>query len=82
LDRCPLRTLQLARAEVVEEMDRYVDRYYPAYQDGHLLVAGGIADQPARYLDWMEQIARVDQAAKDKYHELTAEQRPSTDEGA
>jgi hypothetical protein len=54
LAECPLRTLLRAREETPDlsaELDRYVDTYYPAYRDGHLLVKGGISDQPARYLD-------------------------------
>lgn len=48
-----MRTIQLAhesRAPIAAELHRYTTTYYPAYQDGHLLVRGGIGDQPARYL--------------------------------
>jgi hypothetical protein len=53
LERCPVRTIQLAEQErpaLGAELERYIRTYYPAYEDGHLLVSGGIGDQPARYL--------------------------------
>jgi|SRR4051812_24990356 hypothetical protein len=71
LARCPVRTLQLAREENsqhVREADRYVDRYYPAYEDKHLLVAGGIADQPARYVEVIQLVRRIDRETEAKYH--------------
>jgi hypothetical protein len=45
---------------VAAELDRYVDLYYPAYQEGHLLVAGGISEQPARYLELIRAIADIE----------------------
>lgn len=54
LERCPVRTLQLAREAdpaIAREVDRYADDYYPNYKAGiPRLIKGGIADQPARYL--------------------------------
>jgi hypothetical protein len=54
LDRCPKRTILLAARSEVMEMRRYVDTYLPAYTDGFLLVPGGIADQPARYVELVQ----------------------------
>lgn len=70
LDRCPVRSLQLADAAVVGEVDRYVDIYYPAYEDKHLLVAGGLADQPARYVDLIQLVRRIDRETESKFHEI------------
>lgn len=56
LTECPLRTILRAREaspDLIAEYDRYLNVYYPLYQDGHLLVEGGVAAQPARYLDFM-----------------------------
>lgn len=53
---CPLRTVIRAREtspEVAEQVARDIDVYFPAYRDGHLLTGGGIADQPARYVESM-----------------------------
>jgi hypothetical protein len=63
LERCPVRTIQLAREQrdpIVEEVDRHADVYYPAYRDGFLLVRGGLSDQPARYLELIGAIREVE----------------------
>jgi hypothetical protein len=63
LERCPIRTLQLEHAKhprIAREIERYDDTYYPMYVAGHLLVNGGISDQPARYLAIIGEIAAVD----------------------
>lgn len=74
LDRCPMRTTQLIREtdpDVVDELDRYREIYFPAYEDGHLLVAGGIGDQPARYLDIVGRIRSIEKQITARYLELT-----------
>lgn len=74
LARCPVRELLDARERIPElhdEVVRYVQLYLPAYQDGHLLVAGGIADQPARYLSMIQELLRLSARADEKYLELT-----------
>lgn len=76
LDRCPVRTLQLAReagSAELREVDRYVDVYFPAYEDKHLLVAGGIADQPARYVELIQLVRSIDRETEAKYRAITAE---------
>jgi hypothetical protein len=73
LERCPLRTLQLAPRTLDAELFRYTELYYPAYQDKHLLVEGGIADQPARYLELVQLTARYERLAQAKYDSLTAD---------
>jgi hypothetical protein len=42
--------------QLVAEIHRHVNEYYPFYEDGHLLSAGGISDQPARYIAYMLEI--------------------------
>lgn len=47
-----------------------MEEYHPHYARGHLLVAGGLMEQPARYLAFMAEIgamkARVDQRFEDE----------------
>lgn len=76
LARCPIRELLLARdrdPELMGELERYTDTYYPAYRDGFLLVAGGVADQPARYLAVNRVIADLNVTADEKYLEISKE---------
>lgn len=68
-----MRTLQLAPRAIAAELERYVDVYYPAYRDGHLLVSGGWAEQPARYVALIQQIQRLERQAQAKHDEVTAE---------
>lgn len=75
LARCPVRDLLEAPEHLTNEVARYVGTYYPAYRDGHLLVAGGIADQPARYLNMVRLIASLEAQAELKYDELTKEEK-------
>jgi hypothetical protein len=70
LERCPLRSLQLADPELVAEINRHVNEYFPFYEDGHLPVAGGISDQPARTIAYMLEIKRDQQLVELKYAEL------------
>jgi hypothetical protein len=74
LTLCPRRLMLLAPPGVVDEMLRYVNSYYPAYQDGHLLVAGGLADQPARYVSLVQLTRRYDAQVQEKFDELTREE--------
>ena len=62
--------------DLVAELDRYLAAYVPAYEGGHLLVAGGISDQPARYLAMTHQIMALGQRSDAKYRELTKEEKP------
>lgn len=74
LRRCPVRDILEARErdqQLAEEFDRYTTHYYPAYQDGHLLVAGGIADQPARYLALIGALRDASERVAEKHLELT-----------
>jgi hypothetical protein len=68
-----MRTLQLARVSdpaLTAEVERYVDLYYPSYKDGHLLTRGGIADQPARYLELIRLIRGMEDDVEAKWDEL------------
>jgi hypothetical protein len=71
LERCPLRTLQLADPLLVAEINRHVNEYFPFYEDGHLLVAGGISDQPARSIAYMLEIRRVWSIVDTRHAEFT-----------
>lgn len=80
LAECPLRTLLRAREaspQLVAEFERYDDVLFPAYEEGHLLVHGGIADQPARYLE-MIRLFRNTQARVDvEYEKATRPKDPA-----
>jgi hypothetical protein len=72
LAECPLRTI-LRRHEEHPRLAREVDthlRYYSAYDRGVLLVAGGISNQPARYVDLMDRIDQQKAATEAKHLEL------------
>ena len=73
LTECPLRTLLRASAAERDELDRHVTTYYPAYRDGHLLVEGGVADQPARYLAIVRQLRESEETQERKYLETIQE---------
>lgn len=77
LKRCPVRDLLEARVAdppLANEFDRYVEVYFPAYKDGHLLVAGGIADQPARYNTMIQLMRATAEKLEVRHLELTKEQ--------
>lgn len=84
LERCPLRTLQLADEaggagrSLAREVERHADVYFPAYRNGHLLVAGGVADQPARYLELMGMIGAMESRVQEKYAEIRAATPPGS----
>lgn len=63
LTECPMRTMLRARESdprLVREVERMRLEYFPLYQDGHLLVEGGVAHQPAKYLDYMRALSVMD----------------------
>jgi hypothetical protein len=73
LTRCPLRAIQIARETdpgLSADVDRHIDVLYPAYQDGHLLVAGGIADQPAHYVGMMGIIRDIETIAVSEFRRI------------
>jgi hypothetical protein len=55
LERCPVRTLQLANPHLVSEIETHRTELWPLWEKGLLLSAGGIADQSARYMDLMRE---------------------------
>ncbi len=73
LTRCPIRQLQLAPPELQAELDRD-RRTLPLYQAGHLLIAGGISDQPARWLETMQEMAELEEQAQATYLKIKAEE--------
>ena len=80
LERCPVRTLLLA-AEATpalsQEVDRYVETYYPAYRDGFLLRPGGVAAQPARYLELVSLVRGTKLRVDEKAAEIARERESS-----
>ena len=71
-----MRTLQLAAAErpaLAREAERYADVYFPAYRDKHLLVAGGLSDQPARYLAIIGIVRDMDARTQQRLLEIQQE---------
>jgi hypothetical protein len=83
LAECPLRTI-LRMQETDPHLSREVDthlRYYGAYDRGVLLVAGGISDQPARYVELMALIDQQKNETEAKHLELlkaNADETPGT----
>lgn len=47
-----------------------MNEYYPFYEDGHLLVAGGISDQPARTVAYMLEIRRLKNKVDERFLEI------------
>ena len=64
---CPLKQLQTAPPELRAEVLRWKNVHYPLYIKGHLLVDGGIAAQPAR---WIEAMLYLEDLAKQQDHKL------------
>jgi hypothetical protein len=77
LSECPLRTILRAHeAPATAALSREVDarlEHYPEYERGVLFRAGGIADQPARYLELMRRIDSMKNATEAKYLKLLEE---------
>jgi hypothetical protein len=66
--------MQLAEVSdpaLTAELHRYTTDYYPAYEDGHLLEAGGWSDQPARYATLIRALKHWDERVSAKYVEIT-----------
>lgn len=72
LERCPLRDLLEANSESLSEFNVARLELYPMFRRGFLYFSGGVADQPARYIAWMNEIEEARLRAQEKYDELTA----------
>jgi hypothetical protein len=77
IEICPLRAIQLAAPSLREELWRMEQQWFPLYEKSNMLVAGGIEDQPARWLDWMQAIERMNNLSELRYLELTSPERDS-----
>jgi len=64
---CPLRMLQLAPKDLAQEVLRWKGVHFPMYMKGHLLIAGGIAEQPAR---WLEAMLFLEDLQRQQDHKL------------
>ena len=64
LRECPIRTMLRTR-EADPRLSREIERmrleYFPLFRQGHLLAAGGVAAQPARYLEYMRELSAADE---------------------
>lgn len=69
LARCPLRDMLEAPAAMLDELTRHRDVLLPHYKAGHLLARGGIAEQPARYLDFMTELMAIERTSQALFHE-------------
>lgn len=71
LTRCPIRQLQLVEDPALQaEIIRWRDLYFPLYKKGHLLVAGGVSDQPARYLEAMQYLECLEAKIDKRYMQI------------
>lgn len=73
LDRCPVRTLQLADPQLVGEIETHRREIWPLWERGLLLSAGGIEDQSARYLDMMREFDHAQVMVDLKAKQVTGE---------
>jgi hypothetical protein len=73
LDRCPVRTLQLANPQLSDELDTARRELWPLWERGLLLASGGIEDQSARYLDLMREFDHTQRLVDLKAKELSGE---------
>jgi hypothetical protein len=63
---------------LVAEVNEHVRVYFPAFEHGALLVAGGLADQPARYLELMARIGQTKALTEAKHAEILEANRKPT----
>jgi hypothetical protein len=71
LARCPMRDLLDADEDLLAELGVNESELYPLFRRGFLYSAGGVADQPARYISWMREIDDARDLAQAKYIEIT-----------
>jgi hypothetical protein len=65
--------MQLAPRALTEEINRYVDSLYPAYESGFLLVGGGIAEQPNRYVELVQLVGRTERKVQEQFDALNGD---------
>ena len=70
LPLCPLRQLQLADPDLREEVLRWKGVHFPLFLKGHLLVSGGISEQPSRWLDAMLFLEQLEHQQEAKLIEI------------
>lgn len=57
-------------------MVRWRDAYFAEYHKGHLLVAGGISDQPARWLEAMQYLDQLMSRSEQRFTAIKYADRP------
>lgn len=77
LVRCPIRDVIEASPELRAEFERYRLVYYPNYKKGHLLVSGGIAEQPNRWMEGMTHLTQLEHRQEVRWHEIR--DKPASD---
>jgi hypothetical protein len=77
LERCPVRTLQLATPHLVDEIEALRTEIWPLWEKGLLLSAGGIEDQSARYLDYMREFDLTQRMVEAKAKEIASSEADS-----
>ena len=70
---CPIRALQIAPQELQAEVIRMRMELFPLFEKGLLLVKGGVADQPARYVEYMRTIEDLNGQVKAKLNQSAEE---------
>jgi hypothetical protein len=73
LARCPVRDILDTPADVRDELNEFMQLLVPAYDAGHLLVSGGISDQPARYVEMITHIRDTRALVAARLHEIDQE---------
>lgn len=73
LARCPVRDILDAPIDVREEVGELLQLLVPAYDAGHLLVAGGLADQPARYVEMIQLVRATRDRVSERLREIETE---------
>lgn len=66
LARCPVRDILDAPYALRKEVEQHLYEWFPLFEKNHLLFAGGVADQPAKYLAYMREIAALNDAMNAK----------------
>lgn len=82
LTLCPVRLIQIAEQRtpaLASECRTYWSRYYPLYKEhGRLLADGGMADQPARFWAFVDEIERLERLSEETYRKHRPSEQQTT----
>jgi hypothetical protein len=79
LKRCPVMDLRTADRNTLREVTMMRTELYPLYREGHLLVAGGVIDQPARYLSFMREMDAARLKAESAFQKVLRDEEDDAD---